>query len=392
MFYNRNTMSQNPKLVQYLYMLKENEEKIKGLWDEISARSFFLMNPHMIVVGISYFASLEENKRALETDRKKLTPFLADMIGETTFLIDEVESKHVPKALFEVGSLSLLESEDSKHHCFSLTPTKSELLMSFLKKDFPNVDGVIHKIERETNYFHSQLSTITREKEDIDQSVSTILHQRILLASKDPTKDTELLENDITKLSKIYAKLAGNVFIMNGNCDLLRRDLDSLDQALETLGPKDGMATFRARFFNNFGEILNQMEKTEELIDKSLDNAREAIEVVRTRVELLRSSESLTLQREWVAIQIAAGFIEFIAAFYYSLASWKTLVSPERFHRVPTILQFSLVFALSTAVLVGTHYLVQYLRKRKLGIGLILSLLAIPLLILLMAILPYAMP
>jgi hypothetical protein len=386
-------MSQDPKLVHYLYMLKENEKKIQDLWSKISSRSFFFVHPHMVVVGISYFASLEESEHALEADRKKLTPFIADAIGETTLAIDGTGHQDVPKALFEAGSLSLLESKDSRHHRFSLTPTKSELLMPFLKKDFPNVDGVIHKIEREIGYFQSQLSTITREKEDIDQSVSTILHQRILPASKDQAKDTELLEDDITKLSSIYAKLAGNMFIVNGNCDVLRRDLSSLEQSLEPLAPsKGGMAAFNIRFLNGFRETLNQMDRTEKVIGKSLENAKEAIEVVRTRVELLRSSESLTLQREWVAIQIAAGVIEFIAAFYYSLASWKTLVSPERLHRVPTILQFAIIFALSTAVVFGTHYLVQSLQKGKLGAGLILSLSAILLLIVLMAVLPYALP
>ena len=66
----------------------------------------------------------------------------------------------------------------------------------------------------------------------------------------------------------------------------------------------------------------------------SLEGAKSAIDVIKSRIELARSRTSLIMQEEALNMAIAASFVEFFLVLYYGLQIWKTLAG-KIFSQIP---------------------------------------------------------
>ncbi|NOZ76499.1 MAG: hypothetical protein GXO65_02230 [Euryarchaeota archaeon] len=276
--------------------------------------------------------------------------------GELGTITDRIETR--------AGHLFLLaEKEGHKEHAYVLAFSgDSGALARLLSHQLPVFDFTVHKVHAERDYFRNQRKWAMEEKHDIDKKVGEILHKRIVGKSLNP-ENIELLEKEIETLSSKYAILVNDVQIIKKSRTVLEEDLRWAMARLRELGEPEG------------GEDLSILKDSEELKDRldedisslnySIQNTKTAIDTVRTNVELLRSRETILLQKEAISIQVAAGFVEFLIVFYYSLASWGYLLGHPRFDAVPVGIRFTGILLFSISAVVFTHFLGKALKDRK---------------------------
>jgi hypothetical protein len=134
------------------------------------------------------------------------------------------------------------------------------------------------------------------------------------------------------------------------------------------------------------------LEKGLRGLSVSLHNAQIAVVSMRTDIELYRSSETsqlqagikeaqslsvkvqedlkglqqstLELQKEGIFMQTAAGFIEFILIFYYSLGAWH-LIHEEQFKEAPSLFRFFFGFFVALSMVGIGHFLTVSLKERR---------------------------
>lgn len=437
-----------PVLAHYFYFPRADRKKVKEVWshfvgkdipkeedikdflaqDETSAVGFpcilkalgenttvcFSLLRNMFIIILLFRSSQgdskvlsqkwRENLSILEREREQLKEVISFAVGEATVLVgntsqeglflDESKSilpeSNLLKTEFSQGNLFLdgVEEGEGRRHYYFYQPFGENYEVRFLVKDLPLMDAVIQKLQRETKFFEEQRHSIMEEKKEIDHSVSSILHQKVVALSKESNK-IDLLEEEIGNLSKIYGHLAGDAVIIKHASDILESDLEYLESHLRDLLAKNSDSSALDRqYLNDFRDHLDRFARDEEFLGSSLENVRAALEIVRSRVELERSRESVALQQKGISLQVAAVLVEFVIVVYYSLQSWKVLATPEKFYRIPSFFQGGVVLIFALAVVTCTHFTAKYFQERKFNKGLIFSLLVTLLMIAAMIILP----
>ena len=75
------------------------------------------------------------------------------------------------------------------------------------------------------------------------------------------------------------------------------------------------------------------------------------------------------LQEERLALQVAAGFVEFVLIFYYTLKSWEGVAGHEVFDHVPPLLRLLVVAGVAAGATIGTHSLADAIQHKKANKG-----------------------
>jgi hypothetical protein len=258
------------------------------------------------------------------------------------------------------------EKEGKKEHFYFLIPAKEvEGIEHFLTLDFPLFDFEIHKLHMERDYFKNQQKWIMSEKEEIDKSIGDLLHKSIVGETLNP-KFIKTLEGDIDLLSSKYAILVNDGHLLRKARTTLEDDIDMVQARLNEFGkiPSEGLEIIRGSI-----DLNDSLKEAEISISYAIKNTKTAIDTVRTSVELLRSRENIFLQEEAISFQVAAGVLEFIIIFYYSLTSWLHILPP------PTKFITIFLFALSGVML--THFVGKsYKEKWRLNKGMIITIAA----------------
>jgi hypothetical protein len=263
------------------------------------------------------------------------------------------------------------EKEGRKEHVYVLTSSPSyDELEHFFTLDFPLFDFAIHKLHMERDYFQNQQKWILNEKAEIDKSLGEILHKRIVGETLDP-KFIGMLEKDIDALSSKYGILVNDGHLVRKARTSLKEDIGLVYSHLTEFAkvPAEGLDILKRSI-----ELEKKLEEAETSISFAIKNTKTAIDTVRTHVDLIRSRENIFLQEEAISFQIAAGFLEFIIIFYYSLTSWLHLLGEGRFEIIPVSTRFLLIFIFTSLAVLLTHFVgVSYKNKWKLNKGMILS-------------------
>ncbi|MFQ5801128.1 MAG: hypothetical protein ACE5HH_05360, partial [Candidatus Hydrothermarchaeales archaeon] len=263
-----------------------------------------------------------------------------------------------------------------KEHDYVLTPpTNPEELEHFLTLHFPLFDFAIHRLHIERDYFKNQRTWIMNEKAEIDKTVGDILHKRIVGETLNP-ENIELLEKEIDTLSSKYGILANDGHHIRKARTVVEDDLEAVHDHLREFGnlPPEG----ELRILEDSIDLKNKLLADEISISYSIKNTKTAIDTVRANVDLLRSRENIFLQEEAVSFQVAAGVLEFIIIFYYSLTSWLHLLGDERFKSIPTPVRFISIFLFASFSVALTHFVGKsYREKWKLNKGMIISVAAL---------------
>lgn len=270
------------------------------------------------------------------------------------------------------GTLYFLEERDGERrhvYLLSLSGT-TEALEHLLALHFPIFDFAIHRLHTERDYFKNQRVWVMEEKADIDRTVGEILHRRMVGKTLNP-ENIEHLEREIDTLSSKYAILVNDAHLIKKAATLLEEDMEEVKGHLRTCsGDREG----EYRVLEDSMELKRRLEADMVSLSYSIQNTKTAIDTVRANVDLLRSRETFLLQEEAISLQVAAGFVEFLIVFYYSLASWSYLLGHQRFEAVPVAIRFTSILVFSLSSVAFTHFLGKALKdKRRVNRGMALA-------------------
>ena len=313
----------------------------------------------------------------------KSLPGMDAAIGEATVLISsEREVEDLSKET-GVGKLTKIETkagllyqfeekEGHKEHVYILTsPPGSNGLEHLLRLNFPLFDLSIHKLHLERDYFKNQRKWVMNEKAEIDKAVGDILHKRIVGETFKP-EYVEILEKEIDTLSTKYAILVNDGHLIRKARVTVEEDIEAVYNHLEDMAPSvpmEGLDILKQSI-----DLKKRLSEDELSISYSIRNTKTAIDTVRTNVDLLRSRETIFLQEEAVSFQVAAGVLEFIIIFYYSIASWEHLIGPGRMEVIPPPVRFTTILLFASFSVALTHFVGESFREKwKINKGMLAS-------------------
>jgi hypothetical protein len=353
--------------------------KVYSLEGKESKLSMSLYQNIVIVSGLFYYKdSLLEQKAKLGFEDMSGKEAL---VGEATLLISEEKQ---PDGIFKAihreytkldTSAGVLfqfeEMEGEKEHLYLLSqPRALEAIDHFLTLHFPVFDFSVHKLHMERDYFKNQRIWIIKEKAEIDKTVGDILHKRIIGETLN-SKYIEALEKEVDTLSTKYGILVNDGHLIRKARTTLEDDMENVYRALGEFGkiPEGDLD-----IINNSMELQKKLIEDEKSISYAIKNVNTAIDTVRTNVDLLRSRENIYLQKEAVSFQVAAGVLEFIIVFYYSIASWEHIIGTERIEFIPPQIRFITIFTFALLSVALTHFVGESFREKwKINKGMILS-------------------
>ena len=127
------------------------------------------------------------------------------------------------------------------------------------------------------------------------------------------------------------------------------------------------------------------MRNYESRFEQTLDGVRDALEVVHLRLEMFRSKENLELQKRTSALQAAAAIVEFVAVFYYTMKVWESFLPVKE---MPPQISFLLLALFTTAVVIYTDVLAEFIRERKFNKKFLLFSITLLIILISMAVFP----
>ncbi|MHB8792735.1 MAG: hypothetical protein ACYC6O_05300 [Thermoleophilia bacterium] len=364
------------------------------------------------VVEVAYHLQggvLEEEWRlaseSIESDRDRLLSALNGVFGETTLLIAPADTgydavlsaagktggtalqSHLASAADKAAPAMLVHFPDMSADGRDYYALAGGDPVLFSTTILPEFDSLIKKLNHASSYFEIQRQTIIKERADVDKQVGDLLHRQVISESS-VEPDTKVLEDQITSLSRLFGLLATDSLLVRQSSDRLSRDIKLLDRELGLLVAPGSTEEIGSHYMGRFNMDLAEAHTEIRNLDFSRQNAQAAIEVVRTQVEIMRAGEeaaiqkqskellssSLVLQEERLALQVAAGFIEFVLVFYYVLKSWEGIAGVEPVEHISPAIRLLVIGSFSASAAVGTHFLAQALQRRSLkSIGLWVS-------------------
>ncbi|MCL4474117.1 MAG: hypothetical protein M1455_09310 [Actinobacteria bacterium] len=392
---------------------------------ESGATGVCLMSlPDLSVIEVSYPAgegALEEVWRqasaAIEADRARLSEQASGVFGETTVLVGPalgaaaedlraasgyagpvLSSNLTPGTIPDAaaaGPLLLAHFPGHSRGGRDFYAVASDDPAAFIDNVFPLMDSLIKKLVRTASYFEQQRQTIASERSEVDRDVGSLLHRQVVggaaaastaggvsapgapCAPED--SGAASLEGQINALSRMFGMLATDSLLIRQSSESMAGDIKLLQGEFARLG-NAGANEIGHHYLGRFNADLAEAKAEAKKLEFARQNAQAAIEVVRTQVEILRAGEeaviqqqsqeilsrSLVLQKERLALQVAAGFIEFVLVFYYVLKSWEGIAGTETFDHVSRLARFIVVGAFSGSAAIGTHYLAQVLQRDSL--------------------------
>jgi len=332
----------------------------------------------------------------IESDRDRLLSGVAGVFGETTVLLapagagleeimagagadpqQALATNVGHKGVEPHGQLVHFPemSADGRDY-YALASAEAE---TFTATVFPQMDSLIKKLGRTARFFEEQRHTILIERNEIDRKVGELLHRQVI-ASEGAASGAATLERQITDLSRMFGLLATDSLLISQSVERMSRDIKLLARELKQIAESRDSDGIGSHYLNRYRLDLAEAEAESHKLDFSRKNAQAAIEVVRTQVEIMRAGEeaaiqqqsqeilsrSLVLQKERLALQVAAGFIEFVLVFYYVLKSWEGIAGAALVEEIPSLQRLLVVGGFSAAAAVGTHFLAQTLQTRSL--------------------------
>lgn len=380
----------------------------------------------MSVIEVSYpreDSGLESEWRrvlgAVESDRNRLLASVSDVFGETTVLVAPTgtSAETMAKATGIAPTRSLAtplnpevsrEEEALLAHFPDLTDGGRDYYaiaaadpQDFSATIFPEMDSLIKKLRRTARYFEEQRQAIVSERADVDHKVGAMLHRQVV---SDTTGDigAALLEDQIVSLSRMFGMLATDSLLVRRSSEGMSQYIKLLNRELKMIAAPESLDEIGAYYVSRFSLDLAETHAESHNLDFSRQNAQAAIEVVRTQVEIMRAGEeaaiqqqsqeilshSLVLQKERLALQVAAGFVEFVLVFYYVLKSWEGVVGQEIVEHISPLGRLIVTGGFSAAAALGTHFLAQALqhqtwKNRGLWLSILLLLLSLAAMIIL---------
>ncbi|GCC10353.1 hypothetical protein IPdc08_00376 [archaeon] len=273
----------------------------------------------------------------------------------------------------EVGRLYLLKSWGKEYNIYGFIPESD--YEEFIFGALPYINLYVHFLETKVDFYIQKGKYMKEKRHEINIKVGEIFGRTITLF-KNPQKRQMTLEKEIDELSNVYSSLALNVSYLKSSLVSMDTDIRKLESKIESLLSPGGQNGLNSEL-KRYKDIRAMLKEEEEFSLLTLEEVKEAIDVVRTRVELLNSKEALDIQKQGFNLQVSAGVIEVIIVYYYTLNIWRILSPGKVFQNIPYYYRFYLVLLFSLFVLTFTHYSVHAMAEKKLyNKGMIVSVIA----------------
>ncbi len=231
----------------------------------------------------------------------------------------------------------------------------------FRSEVFPRLDLALQRLETQAALGGEEVSRVSRGRRDGDDAIGRILHENVVARSEDPARVSRM-HSEVQQLTSIYGRLATDSVMLQEALDRLADLRRAALEAVRALGG-DGEA-LEEYVASAADDGRRNLEGEQRFLGASLDKAKTAIDVVRTHVELDRSEQNLKLSERTLALQVAAGFLEYVLVFYYVEHSWEPLAGTHVFELIPAWIRFGLIALFSGVVVLATHQLAEVLRER----------------------------
>ena len=387
----------------FLYFIKEKDEEVKNAWSAVKellkegeeerafedygqlalvrayhsqdASAFLYLRGDVVVLQLLLLSpeqSFELSRRVREAASREML-----FLGETILFITEDKEK-IEKLYGGIswrscrvskGELYLLESGRERDSYLLVSPLPSKEF--FLRWVY--VDLLGRKILRETELFLEQQQAIKQKRKELEGEVSKLLSERCC--------DLEAFERVVERLSLIYIELAQYLEWVSSKIAALREDIHEFEGEVKALlTGEDEIFSERLR---NYAYALEVLKYEREGFILAQEKVKNAIDVLRMKISIERGRETIELQHESISLQVAAGFIEFIVVFYYTLSSWKILAGEAFYSLSPGIILLTLT-AFSSSVVLFTHAVASARKEKKrfnaemaVSLGLIIALTAL---------------
>lgn len=373
-------ISEKDSKISFEKSVKHELTSITSIKGEKYSLYLSLYKNTIIITGL-FYGKIEPLNATEKFNFKEKAWYDKTIGGATIVIVPQKGSEKIAEQLATVyttietssGILHQLEEkEKQKEHIYLLARKKEgKEIQHFLTEHFPIFDFAIHKLHKERDYFMTQRTWVMKEKTEIDKAVGDILHRRIVGETLNPG-NIGVLEKEIDILSSKYAFLVNDGHLIRKARVTLEEDVKAVYSHLGSLGTiisgKD------LNIIKPSEELKKSLSEDELSLSYAIKNTKTAIDIVRTNVDLLRSREDISLQEEALSFQVAAGVLEFIIIFYYSIASWEHLIGVHRFELIPPPIRFASIFLFASFSVVLTHFVGESYRKKwKLNSGMIIS-------------------
>jgi len=245
---------------------------------------------------------------------------------------------------------------------------------NFLGSELPLLEASLLRLRMISSFLREQKNTVLREREQLDQELSAILHTQLVM-EKGSVEEAKELEEQVEGLSQAYGKIAGDYNTLLSAANRLSSLLQSFKQQLDALRGADFSEGFISDMINPYLIRLREIEEAQNSIIISRENHRAAIEVARSKIDIMNARSNMatqkeirnlmqlnvTIQKQSLVFQYAAGLIEFIVLAYYSHSLWSHLAHGA-YAVIPGWIQFLVVIAFSGNTVYCTHLMAEYMQ------------------------------
>jgi len=272
-----------------------------------------------------------------------------------------------------LGRLGRLWPNDQAFYCCGLK-TANKLNQAFLLRGLPLIEAALLRLKAVNSFLRDQKNTITKEKDHLDSELSGILHSH-LVSEKGSRSEAQELEVKIEELSIAYGKLAGDYGTVLSGTNRVSTMIDAFNKQLKSEKGLKISAELQEDIMSPYQNRLNELQALGNELKISRENHQAAIEVVRSKIEIMNARSNIatqeeiralmelniTMQKQSLIFQYAAGLIEFIVLAYYSHTLWSHLAHAA-FVAIPSGFQFLVVLLFSGNTVYCTHLLAEYLQ------------------------------
>jgi hypothetical protein len=385
------------------------EEFTPGLYYELETASVKILiialqhNDSNWQTGISLLASCEEKAAISSDDLLGTASVLCGYGAEWEMLLEEaagsIAVKELITAEIDHGRIARVFSSQVRGKTFYVCSLDeyTALNQRFLLEGLPQLQARMIGLQTIISLLRDRHQTIIREKDELNQKLSQILHAHLVTEQSHLEESLEL-ENQIDELSVAYGMIAGDYALLSEDCKKINSLLNEISHQVRVQPGLKMDADIYNRLIQPYKTRLEEMLASLEELRVSRENHQAAIEVVRSKIDILNSRANIAtqeqikelmevntkIQKQSLIFQYAAGLIEFIVLAYYSHSLWSHLAH-NAYATVPGWIQFLAVMIFSGNTVYCTHLMAEYLQgethvRKKLwitGISLVLIFAAI---------------
>jgi hypothetical protein len=398
-------------VLRYYFYLDDEDDKFQDLLKTVQNKlPLELYDPHdygkespflyyelefnnikILVLGLSSNDSAwNENLQSLSSWEERVGIDTEVLLGQASvlcghgyeweLLLEEasriVSVKELISAVMDSGQIARILDSPVKGETYYLcrleeyTTSNQRLLLQGL----PQLQAAIIKLHMIISLLRDRHQTIVREKDDLNQKLSMILHAHLVTEPGDGDESTRL-EQQINELSASYGMIAGDYALLSEDCKKIEVLLSDLTRQFRIQPGLKLDDEFLDNIIQPYHRRLQEMLDTLDELRISRENHQAAIEVVRSKVDILNSRANIAtqqqiknlmevntqMQKQSLVFQYAAGLIEFIVLAYYSHSLWSHLAH-NAYAVIPGWIQFIMVMVFSGSTVYSTHLLAEYMQ------------------------------